>query len=273
MNAVETLELRERQAREAAKLAREQMAEKGAELQRLALAEMEGEEGSTERARELENELTELGRRAKMADMAVRELQGQARDARDAEEERAASVREREYDGLALERFALLEAVEKAMDDLDGALHALRYHDDAQRGALRSLGYRDDSRPFSEVLEARVAARLADHLPGYRHGRHLSTLRPLTETDGMTATIGEMRGDAEISESRGRERAAERERTRELWELRQRVEYRRGQLLGQMGVDSDTTAGVREQAEKRAEQLLRREFPELARTEPTEEAS
>lgn len=257
------LETQERQARETAASAREKIAELEDERRRLAPAVVEGEKEAAERTAEIEKEIAELERWAKMSEIAADELRARAEEARREAAEQEHQRRRREYDRIVLERRELLERVEEDMAELKSRLGALLAHEEQRRAAWRALGHPDpSSRPYADVLQERIAFALSDFLPGVPQSRSPVAMQPLPETDDVTP-LAEIEETRAASTSRAREYSAERERVRAAWELQQKIELRRAELLAQQGIDSDSSPLRRKEAEEIADEWLKKEFPEL----------
>lgn len=262
MNVAE-LDARERHAREAAEEARERIVGLSGQRGRAFLDALDGDPEAEEQARALDAELSELERRVQNAELAAEEAARLREEERGAEEERARLAAREEYDQLAGERRALLEAVEDALDELDHAANTLLTHD-AQQSATSARAGLPHGGDFGGLLSGRLSARLVHLMPrGFIN--HPVYQQPLTETDRMGLSVAELEEAQAAERRRAEEQAAKSERFRELSELSDRIATRRFLLVREYGGGRAMTPAQKHRAAvARAEEQLKKEFPILA---------
>lgn len=253
---------RERQARAAGEEARRRILGLSEERGRVFLDQLSGREGADERAEELDREIAELERRAKIADDAAAEAAKQAEERERKREEAEIRDAREEYGELVGERRELVEAVETALDDLDAAVNraqvaAVHHAGVAERAGLPGVG------DFAGLVGGRVASRLV-HITGGRYISHPIYETPLPESDRMCMTLSDL--EAEEAEERRRrgEQADQLRRADELQTLSDRIASRRYELMRLHGVNNaDAPPAKVAQLKPRIEEQLREEFPEL----------
>lgn len=248
----------EQQARAAGELARRRIRELSDRRQGVALAATIGEDGAKDEAEDLDRRIQEQQRAASLADAAVEEAKKQTQERRQREAEEARQDARKEFDWLVNFRRGLLQGVEDAMTALEEAVKNVEMHTRQQTTAAAGAGL-----PAGGDVHALIAGRIATRLaPLVSRGvNHTSFLAPLPELDPMTATAAEMERSVAADRDRHAAQAAEQERVRELSD---RIEARRRELLTEEGArDPATTDAQRAAAERRVEQRLADEIPEI----------
>lgn len=255
------LEAEAEQVREAGRLARERACELQAERKDLAVAVVRGEEGADASVWELDAELEELRRRIELGDAAISELDRRIEEDRRRRLEEDQRRYEARYDELVAERRELLKAVEGALDTLVEACGQALAVDREQL----ALGITGDRGTLSTSIDGRVRYRLAHSVirdPGIPHREAPVPLHE-SKSDPLLKSLPEIRGELSESRKRIEEERAREEALRATHERRQRRELRRRALLAQSGIDSDSSDARRRQAERKADEVLRREFPDV----------